>query len=225
MSRSPFSPEERARIAQEYLDGKGSSYEIAREYGIHNETVRQWARRYAEQGILAFERGNGNTRYSKEFKIKCVELYLTGRMSIKEITAEYNISNHSVLLRWIKKYTSNKELEDYDPHREVYMVEARRKTSKKERLEIVEYCLANGKDYKKTAIRFDVSYAQVYDWVRKYLERGEAGLEDRRGKRKSDEELSELERLRRENQRLKRQLEEERMTVELLKKVKEFERM
>ena len=73
MSRSPFSPEERARIAQEYLDGKGSSYEIAREYGIHNETVRQWARRYAEQGILAFERGNGNTRYSKEFKTKCVE--------------------------------------------------------------------------------------------------------------------------------------------------------
>ena len=225
MAKSSFSPEERARIAQEYLDGKGSSYKIARKYGIGHATVTVWAQRYAEQGILAFERENGNTKYSKEFKTECVKLYLTGRMSLNEIVAEYNISNHSVLQCWIKKYTSNKELEDYDPHREVYMAEARRKTSKKERLEIVEYCLANGKDYKKTAIRFDVSYAQVYDWVRKYLEQGEAGLEDRRGKRKSDEELSELERLRRENQRLKRQLEEERMTVELLKKVKEFERM
>ena len=38
-------------------------------------------------------------------------------------------------------------------------------------------------------------------------------------------EVDELERLRRENQRLKRQLEEKDMLVELLKKVKEFEGM
>ena len=49
---------------------------------------------------------------------------------MNEIVAEYNISNHSVLLCWIKKYTSNKELEDYDPHREVYMAEARRHDKK-----------------------------------------------------------------------------------------------
>ena len=225
MPKSLFSPEERARIAQEYLDGKGSSPDIARKYGINESTIRRWAQRYAEHGISAFERGFGNTRYSKELKTECVELYLTGKISADEIVAKYNISDVHVLRNWIKKYTSNKELEDYDPHREVYMDEARRKTSKEERIEIVEYCLVNGRDYKKTAIRFDVSYSQVYGWVRKYLEQGEAGLEDRRGKRKSDEEVSELERLRRENKRLKRQLEEERMTIELLKKVKEFERM
>ena len=39
------------------------------------------------------------------------------------------------------------------------------------------------------------------------------------------DEVDELERLRRENLRLKRQLEEKDMVVELLKKVKEFERM
>ena len=38
-------------------------------------------------------------------------------------------------------------------------------------------------------------------------------------------EVDELERLRRENVRLKRQLEEKDMAVELLKKVKEFGRM
>ena len=37
--------------------------------------------------------------------------------------------------------------------------------------------------------------------------------------------VDELERLRRENLRLKRQLEEKNMVVELLKKAKEFERM
>ena len=225
MSKSQFSPEERARIAQEYLDGNGSSLEIARKYGIGSTTVFRWTYQYAEHGISAFERGIGNTRYSKGFKAECVELYLTGKLSADEITAKYNISSDTVLRNWVKKYTSDKELEDYDPHREVYMADAKRKTSKEERIGIVEYCLANGRDYKKTALRFDVSYRQVYGWVHKYLENGEAGLEDRRGTRKSDEEVSEIERLRRENLRLKRQLEEERMKVELLKKVKEFERM
>lgn len=44
------------------------------------------------------------------------------------------------------------------------------------------------------------------------------GLTDRRGQRKTDDEVDELERLRRENLRLKRQLEEKDMVVELLKK-------
>ena len=47
----------------------------------------------------------------------------------------------------------------------------------------------------------------------------------KRGHHKLDDEVDELERLRRENVRLKRQLEEKDMAVELLKKVKEFGRM
>ena len=66
---------------------------------------------------------------------------------------------------------------------------------------------------------------QVYSWVKKYDKNGEIGLADRRGHHKTDAEVDELERLRRENLRLKRQLEEKDMLVELLKKVKEFERM
>ena len=51
------------------------------------------------------------------------------------------------------------------------------------------------------------------------------GLSDKRGRHKTDDEVDELERLRRENMRLKRQLDEKDMVVELLKKVKEFEGM
>lgn len=103
------------------------------------------------------------------------------------------------------------------------MAEAKRKTTPEERKEIVEYCISHGKDYKNTAALFDVSYSQVYTWVRKYTTDGDAGLADRRGHHKTDKEVDELERLRRENLRLKRQLEERDMLVELLKKVKEFE--
>ena len=105
------------------------------------------------------------------------------------------------------------------------MAEARRKTSIEERKEIVEYCIEHNRNYKETASVYDVSYSQVYSWVKKHDARGEEGLTDKRGHHKTDEEVDELERLRRENVRLKRQLEEKDMLAELLKKVQEFERM
>ena len=105
------------------------------------------------------------------------------------------------------------------------MASAKRKTTLEERKEIVEYCIEHNNDYKNTAAKFDVSYTQVYAWVRKYNANGEDGLLDRRGHYKADEEVDELEKLRRENVRLKRKLQESDMLVQLLKKVKEFEGM
>ena len=105
------------------------------------------------------------------------------------------------------------------------MAEARRKTSIEERKEIVKYCIEHGRDYKNTASIYDVSYSQVYSWVKKYDSDGDEGLIDKRGRHKKDDEVDELERLRRENARLKRKLEEKDMLTELLKKVQEFERM
>lgn len=127
--------------------------------------------------------------------------------SVDDIVAKYNISARQVLRSWVLKYNANMELKDYDPKREVYMAEARRKTTLEERREILEYCIAHGNDYTHTAAYFDVSYTQVYSWVRKYKTQGEEGLTDKRGHRKTDEEVSELERLPRENARLKKQLE------------------
>ena len=70
----------------------------------------------------------------------------------------------------------------------------------------------------------EISYKQVYNWVKKYESKGEAGLIDNRGHHKTDEEVDELQRLTRENRRLHQKLKEKDMVVELLKKVKEFER-
>lgn len=225
MAKSPHTPEWRAMVAKEYLDGKAPSPEIAERYGINDRTVRRWAQRYQAQGIMAFERGSGNTTYTAEFKIKCVELYISGEMSQDEIVATYNISNWAVLNNWIQCYNANRELKGYVPEREVYMAEARRKTTHEERKEIVAYCINQNYDYKNTATKFNVSYSQVYSWVKKYHADGEDGLADKRGRHKTDDEVDELERLRRANLRLKRQLEEKDRAVELLKKVNEFERM
>ena len=224
MSRSKHSPEFRAKVSQEYIDGAGSIRFLADKYGISYATLRGWINEYRIHGISVFCH-QANRTYSKEFKIKCVEAVLNGEGSVNNIIAKYGISSRSVLRGWIKVYNANRELKDYNPKQEVYMAEARRKTTLEERKEIVNYCINHNRDYKNTAAKFDVSYSQVYNWVKKYDANGESGLTDKRGHHKTDDEVDELERLRRENLRLKRQLEEKDMVVELLKKVKEFEGM
>jgi len=224
MSKSRFTAEQRVAIAQEYLDGFCSSIELAVKYKVDDYTIRRWALRYKEQGVLAFTRENRNAQYTAEFKISCVELYLLGKMSMEEIVAKYNISSDSVLRSWILCYNANRKLKDSNPKREVYMAKARRNTTMEERKEIVKYCLEHNRDYKETASMYNISYSQVYSWVKKYDTKGENGLLDKRGHHKTDDEVDELEKLRRENLRLKHQLKEKNMVVELLKKVKEFER-
>ena len=225
MSKSKHSVEWRTDIVKKYLSGEGSYAVLAKEYGIGETTLRDWVHRYRKHGIVGFGNKRGNKDYSRAFKIKCVEAVLSGAESVNDIVAKYNISSRSVLRRWIKCYNANMELKDYEPNREVYMAEARRKTTLEERKEIVAYCISHNNDYKGTAAKFDVSYSQVYSWVKKYRESGKEGLEDKRGHHKCDDEVDELERLRRENKRLKQQLEERDMLCELLKKVRELEGM
>ena len=226
MSKSPYTPELREKIAREYLEGNASSIELANKYNIPSDkTVRVWAQKYKEQGMSAFIKRQGNAHYSSEFKTMCVELYISGRLSIDEIVAKYNISAQQILRNWISLYNANRELKDYFPKSEVYMAEARRKTTIEERKKIVEYCINHNRNYKETANIYSVSYSQVYSWVKKYNEKGEEGLVDKRGCHKTDDEVDELERLRRENLRLKKQLKEQEMINQLLKKVQEFERM
>lgn len=225
MSKSPHTPEFRAMVSQEYLDGLGSYDSLAAKYQIGSTQLREWIAKYRQHGLSAFQSTKGNAPYSSEFKTLCAEAVLSGQGSVDDIVAKFNISSRKVLRNWISMYNANRELKDYDPKREVYMAEARRKTTIDERMEIVQYCIEHDRNYKDTASLYDVSYSQVYSWVKKYDVDGEEGLSDKRGHHKTDGEVDELERLRRENLRLKRQLEEKDMVVELLKKVKEFEGM
>ena len=226
MSRkAKYTVEAKVRAAERYLRGEASAAGIAAEMEMGKRgksTVREWAATYRENGIEGFHLKEGNSSYTAETKKHAVEEYLQGKGSLREISRKYHIPNKETLRQWVEVYNSNRELRGYNPRPEVY-VAMRKKTTKEEREEIVRYCLEHGKDYKGTAAKYEVSYSQVYQWVRHYEEQGEAGLEDRRGKRKSDDEVDELERLRRENLRLKAELQKSERLNLLLKKVKEFE--
>lgn len=130
--------------------------------------------------------------HTPEFRAKVSQEYIDGLGSYDYLSAKYNISSSKVLRNWIECYNANRELKDYDPKREVYMAEARRKTTIEERKEIVEYCLKHNRDYKETSSIYAVSYSQVYSWVKKYEAYGEESLSDKRGRHKTDDEVDEL---------------------------------
>lgn len=212
-------------IAKAYLNGEGSFRTLAWQHGTNDKTVRTWVAKYEKYGEEAFLEKTRNSSYSSELKTKCVEMVLSGEKTIREVFLEYNLSSESLLKNWIRSYNANIELKDYFPKKEVYMARTNRKTTLEERLEIVKYCIANNRDYKRTANIYDISYSQVYSWVKKYDQYGENALIDNRGHHKTDDEVDELEKLRRENVRLKKRLKEKERLTELLKKAREFERM
>ena len=100
-----------------------------------------------------------------------------------------------------------------------------RETTQEERIQIVNDCIASGKNYGEMALKYHVSYQQVRNWTLRFEQMGEAGLEDRRGRRKKDQApRTELEKAQIEIERLKHKLYLAEMENALLKKLDEIER-
>lgn len=92
-----------------------------------------------------------------------------------------------------------------------------RKTTFEERIEIVQYCIAHDHNYVETAANYKVSYQQARSYTIKYETDGVEALRDRRGKRKSEDEMTELEKLRAEVKILRAEKERAEMEASFLK--------
>ena len=212
-------------VVQRYLNGDGSSESLGKELGISGSNIRTWAKMFNLSGEKAFESHKKNSStYTKEFKKKVVLEYLNSYKTLLELTLKYNIPGESTILRWVKAYNSHIELKDYIPGgKEIYMTKSR-KVSKEERIEIVNYCIEHDLDYKTTAKVYETTYANVFNWVKKYKEKGEEGLNDNRGRHKSDDEVDEITLLKRQLKQKEHELEMAQLEVRLLKKLDEIER-
>ncbi|MCC6095701.1 MAG: helix-turn-helix domain-containing protein [Eubacterium sp.] len=218
-----ISEEIKLKYARQIFEGRMTRKEAARELGIDSRSVSEWVLRYREQGEIDFLDTGHNRVYPLELKLKAVNSYLNGEGSQREISARYGLRARTQLHKWIKMYNNG-----IDFTRKMSggsRMTTSRKTSKNERVKIARECLANGKNYGETAMKYGVSYQQVYTWVKRYLELGEAGLEDRRGRRKADQQpRSEIEELKIKLAQTEYELYMTKMERDLLKKVRELER-
>lgn len=219
-----YNEELKINICKRYLNGESATL-LANKYGVpHMETIIEWVRRYKILKDNAFTSFNKNKAYSKEFKEQVIKEYLEGKDSYEGLANKYNIPSKTIVIKWVKKYNNGIEIKDYDPKGDVYTMKSR-KTTFEERLEIVNYVLSNDNDYKGAADKYTVPYASVYNWVRKYNECGEDGLNDSRGRSSSNgfkKELTLEEKQAIEIEQLKRELERQKMVIEVLKKNEEI---
>jgi transposase-like protein len=198
-----------------------STYQIEHAYGIKHSTVDLWVKRHADHGIDGLKRRIIIT-YSAEFKTKVVQEYLETNISLPKLCEKYDISNPGVIYQWVSLYTSGKSL---TTTRRRPTMKSGRTTTKKERVEIAQWTIANELDYSGAIEKFNVSYGQVYAWVKKFKSGGSDALADRRGKSKEDKEhLTEAEKQELEIKRLEARLNYVTTENKLLKKIQELER-
>ena len=174
MRKRNISPERLIEAIKEYIDGKGSFDTIAEKYCIAYETIRNAYERYKENGISTFIETKHNAAYAEELKEKAVMEYLQGEGSQTAIAAKYGLRSKSQLQQWIKAYNSGRgfrhRMSGGSRMKEV------RPTTVEERIQIAKDCIANGGNYGETALKYNVSYQQVYQWVKKFKEKGDAAL-------------------------------------------------
>ena len=164
-----------------------------------------------------------NKKYSVELRKQAVEAYLRGEGSQREICRKYEILDAHTLRDWISWYNGHREIKERSSDKgEIYMTKGR-KTTQEERAEIVAFCIEHNKDYGLTVETYNVSYQQIYAWVRKYEEGGVDKLKDNRGRAKPVEEMTEVEKLKAEMKILEaknRQLEIENAFIKKLQELK-----
>ena len=221
--RKTITPEEKIQIAQDCIEGRISQTEAARRLGIDRTSIRSWIIKYEAEGSLGLTQAEKNRVYSEEMKLQAVLEYLGGEGSLREICKKYKIRSKRQLIDWIKVYNSGRNFKRKTSGGS--RMKNTRKTTQEERVRIAKECIENGDNYGEIAIKYQVSYQNVYSWVKKYKELGEAGLEDRRGQRTAQQKpRTEEERLRIENAQLKHELYLAKMERDLLKKLEEIER-
>ena len=223
MGKAKYSVEEKLAWVTRILSNEITPSQAAKMSGINDMAIIDWLRLYEVEGIQGLVSQSHNRSYPVELKRMAVEEYLAGGISLRQICKKYKVRDIHLLREWIKRYNSGKSF-----GRKMSggsRMKKARKTSQEERIQIVKACMERGFDYGATALEYKVSYQQVYTWVQKYKELGEAGLEDRRGKRTAAQTpRSELEELRIKIAQLEHEKYMLQMERDVLKKLDEIER-
>ena len=227
MSRkSKIDPVLKVELVEKYLRDEIGMREAARQAGLSGcgtDSFREWVNVYRNEGPAGLLEQEHYKYYSQELKIAAVNDYLDGTGSLQDIAGRYGLRSKKQLHTWLKQYNTHGEIKSRGSGGGSYMRKTRN-TTYEERLEIVQDCLANDRNYGAAALKYQCSYQQVRNWVLRYEKMGPEGVEDRRGRRigtlpsrTPEEELRDrIAELERKNKRLE-------VENALLKKVKELE--
>ena len=137
--KAKFSYKTKIDVVQRCQTGKSTSGYEASLLGTNNQTVRSWISQYESLGNAGLITTSKNTIYSATLKQSAVQDYLNGEGSYLHICKKHGIRSTCQLRNWVMKYNSHEQLKTSGTGGKPIMTKGR-KTTYKERIEIVEDC-------------------------------------------------------------------------------------
>ncbi|QVI34550.1 helix-turn-helix domain-containing protein [Lacticaseibacillus chiayiensis] len=223
MPRSKYTVIEKLQILEEFKTTKQGIRAFAQAHGLSAGTVRKWQSRYERDGLEGLKEPRTNKHYSKGFKLRVVLAYLNGEGSMFELTKRFGLRAHTQLSDWVAMYNRDHQSLTASPSRKQVPTMSR-KTTFKERIEVVDYVTKGKHSYTEAAAHFDVSYQQARSWVIKAREGGYEALVDNRGHRKEKRDLTELDKAKLRIRQLEAELKDKELVEAFIKKLQEIQR-
>ena len=100
-----YRTEFKLKVVTEYLKGEMGYAALAKEYNIPNDTcLRRWVAAYRTNGTAGIARSRQQEKYSFQFKLHAVELYLSTETSYQDLAVSLGIKTPSLLAAWVQRY-------------------------------------------------------------------------------------------------------------------------
>ena len=100
-----YSFEFKKKIVLDYIAGKDSFNGLAKANGVADkEQVRKWVNNYQKFGDSGLMRLKKPKKYSFEYKLRVVELYLTSEVTYHALALQEGIHNPSQICKWVNDF-------------------------------------------------------------------------------------------------------------------------
>ena len=100
-----YSYEFKKKVVTAYLNGKGGYKYLANYYGIPAWTnIKKWVLAYQRLGDEGLLRSRQQKKYSFEYKLHVVELYLSSEVSYQELALSQGINNPALIVKWVNDF-------------------------------------------------------------------------------------------------------------------------
>ncbi|MBQ7050898.1 MAG: transposase [Firmicutes bacterium] len=100
-----YSFEFKKTVVMAYLNRKGGYVSLAKQYGIPAWTnIKKWVLAYQKFGDAALCRSRQQQKYTFEYKLHVVKLYLSSEVSYQELAIQEGISNPAQICKWVNDF-------------------------------------------------------------------------------------------------------------------------
>lgn len=93
------------QVIDAYLRGEGGYTYLAGKYGVTNRRqALNWVHNYEKYGDQGLMRSRKQEKYSFEYKLHVVELYLSSGLSYQELALSEGIRNSALITKWVNDF-------------------------------------------------------------------------------------------------------------------------